>query len=300
MKYKYVKIAQIKEIASVAAPLIGAATEGSAEANALSQIKNILSGNSGKDMFEQAVSHFKEKAKQEQFQGAEDATALGNEIESLKNAYMSSGFSAKEFDSYFPEYFKLENPGGLLINPRVSNISLDKRIDIMKQAKDDAAASSLPLRKVFDAVLMLYSKTRNLTLAKDIIKRAVKLENEVTGVGILDSIFNAMRGNVTETSLMMALLGTPELMREYTEVIAQATGHKLAPVELIKRDADIAKNVLDNEIITHGLARGVQNAIESVAIRQQAAAAEKTLTTLFRNTTTLSGFFRNIYYYLWI
>ncbi len=297
MKYKYVKIAAEDPIT---APIIGAVSEGSSEAAALSKIKGIISGDTGKNMFEDAVSHFKEKAKQEQFQGAEDAEIMGNEIEDLKNAYMSSGFSSKEFDSYFPEYFKLENAGGLQKNPKVSNISIDKIISIMRQAKDDAAASSLPLRKVFEATLMLYSKTRNLALAKDVLKRAVKLESEVPGVGILDSLFSAMRGNVSETSLMMALLGTPELMREYTEIIAQATGHKLAPVELIKRDAEIAKNILDNEIITHGLARGVQNAIESIAIRQQAAAAEKTLTTLFRNTTSLTGFFRNIYYYLWM
>jgi len=300
MKYKYVKIAQFGEIAKVAAPLIGAAAEGSAEAAALSQIKNILSGETGKDMLEEAVSHFKDKAKQEQFQGAEDFSTYMAEIESLKNAYMSSGFSAKEFDSYFAEIYKLENPRGLLLNPKVSNIDIHKRIELMKQAKDDAAASSLPLRKVFNAYLMLYSKTMNLALAKDVVKRAIKLENEVSGVGILDSLFNAMSGNVSETSLMMALLGTPELMREYTEIIAQATGHKLAPVELYRRDAEIAKNILDNQIIENGLTRGLQNAIESINIRQQAAASLKALNNIYRNTTSFSGFFRNIYYYLWM
>ena len=300
MKYKYVKIAQFGEIAKVAAPLIGAAAEGSAEAAALSQIKNILSGETGKNMAEEAISHFKDKAKQEQFQGAEDFSNIAAEIENLKNAYMSSGFSAKEFDSYFAEYFKLENPRGLLLNPKVANISPDRRIEIMKQAKDDAAASSLPLRKVFNATLMLYAKTRNLPLTKDILKRAVKLENEVSGVGILDSLFNAMAGNVSETSLMMALLGTPELMREYTEIIAQATGHKLAPVELYRRDAEIAKNILDTAIMNHGLARGLQNAIESINVRQQAAENEKILDNIFRNTTSFSGFFRNIYYLLWM
>jgi hypothetical protein len=300
MKYKYVKIAQIKEIATVAAPLIGAAVEGSAEAAALSQIKNILSGESGKDMLEEGISHFKDKAKQEQFQGAEDFSTYMAEIESLKNAYMSSGFSAKEFDSYFAEVYKLENPRGLLLNPKVSKIDIHKRIELMKQAKDDAVASSLPLRKVFNAYLMLYSKTMNLALAKDVVKRAVKLENEVSGVGILDSLFNAMSGNVSETSLMMALLGTPELMREYTEIIAQATGHKLAPVELYRRDAEIAKNILDNQIIENGLTRGLQNAIESINIRQQAAASLKALNNIYRNTTSFSGFFRNIYYYLWM
>lgn len=298
MKYKYVKTAQIPP--QVVAPLVGAAVEGSAEAAALSQIKNILSGESGKNMFEEAVSHFKDKAKQEQFQGAEDFSNISAEIENLKNAYMSSGFSAKEFDSYFAEYFKLENPRGLLLNPKVANISPDKRIEIMKQAKDDAAASSLPLRKVFNATLMLYSKTKNLALTKDILKRAVKLENEVSGVGILDSLFNAMAGNVSETSLMMALLGTPELMREYSEIIAQATGHKLAPVELYRRDIEVAKNILDSAIIEHGLARGLQNGIESIAVRQQAAANEKILNNIFRNTTSFSGFFRNIYYMLWM
>ena len=298
MKYKYVKIAQTP--VQIAAPLIGAAVEGTAEAAALSQIKNILSGDTGKDMLEEAVSHFKDKAKQEQFQGAEDFSTFAAEIESLKNAYMSSGFSAKEFDSYYAEYFKLENPRGLLLNPKVSKIDIRKRIDLMKQAKDDAAASSLPLRKVFNAYLMLYSKTMNLALAKDVVKRAVKLENEVSGVGILDSLFNAMSGNLSETSLMMALLGTPDLMREYTEIIAQATGHKLAPVELYRRDAEIAKNILDNQIIENGLTRGLQNAIESVNIRQQAAASLKALNNLYRNTTSFSGFFRNIYYYLWM
>jgi len=298
MKYKYVKIAT--PVTPVVAPLIGAAVEGSAEAAALSQIKNILSGESGKDMFGEAVSHFKDKAKQEQFQGAEDFSNFAAEIENLKNAYMSSGFSAKEFDSYFAEYFKLENPRGLLLNPKVANISPDKRVEIMKQAKDDAAASSLPLRKVFNATLMLYAKTRNLALTKDILKRAVKLENEVSGVGILDSLFNAMAGNVSETSLMMALLGTPESMREYSEIIAQATGHKLAPVELYRRDIEVAKNILDSAIIEHGLARGLQNGIESVAVRQQAAENEKILNNIFRNTTSFSGFFRNIYYMLWM
>ena len=297
MKYKYVKIAQIPP---VVAPLIGAAVEGTAEAAALSQIKNILSGESGKDMFEEAVSHFKDKSKQEQFQGAEDFSTFAAEIESLKNAYMSSGFSAKEFDSYFAEYFKLENPRGLLLNPKVSKIDIRKRIELMKQAKDDAAASSLPLRKVFNAYLSFYSKTMNLALAKDVVKKAIKLENEVSGVGILDSLFNAMSGNVSETSLMMALLGTPELMSEYAEIIAQATGHKLAPVELYRRDAEIAKNILDNQIIVNGLTRGLQNAIESVNIRQQAAESLKALNNIYGNTTSFSGFFRNIYYYLWM
>lgn len=298
MKYKYVKIAQVPP--QVAAPLIGAAVEGTAEAAALSQIKNILSGETGKDMFEEAVSHFKDKAKQEQFQGAEDFSTFASEIESLKNAYMSSGFSAKEFDSYFAEYFKLENPRGLLLNPKVSKIDIRKRIELMKQAKDDATASSLPLRKVFNAYLTFYSKTMNLALAKDVVKKAIKLENEVSGVGILDSLFNAMSGNVSETSLMMALLGTPELMSEYAEIIAQATGHKLAPVELYRRDAEIAKNILDNQIIVNGLTRGLQNAIESVNIRQQAAESLKALNNIYGNTTSFSGFFRNIYYYLWM
>jgi hypothetical protein len=296
MKYKYVKIAADP----VTTPLIGASTEGTADANALSRIKGILTGDTEKDMLDKAISHFKDKAKQEQFQGAEDFSNVAAEIENLKNAYMSSGFSAKEFDSYFAEYFKLENPRGLLVNPKVSGIDIHKRIDLMKQAKDDAASSSLPLRKVFNAYLTLYSKTMNLALAKDVVKRAVKLENEVSGVGILDSLFNAMSGNVSETSLMMALLGTPELMREYTEIIAQATGHKLAPVELYRRDAEVAKNILDNQIIENGLARGLQNAIESVNIRQQSAASLKALNNVFRNTTAFSGFFRNIYYYLWM
>ena len=298
MKYKYVKIAQVPP--QIAAPLIGAAVEGTAEAAALSQIKNILSGETGKDMFEEAVSHFKDKAKQEQFQGAEDFSTFAAEIESLKNSYMSSGFSAKEFDSYFAEYFKLENPRGLLLNPKVSKIDIRKRIELMKQAKDDATASSLPLRKVFNAYLTFYSKTMNLALAKDVVKKAIKLENEVSGVGILDSLFNAMSGNVSETSLMMALLGTPELMSEYAEIIAQATGHKLAPVELYRRDAEIAKNILDNQIIVNGLTRGLQNAIESVSIRQQAAESLKALNNIYGNTTSFSGFFRNIYYYLWM
>ena len=298
MKYKYVKIAQTP--GQIAVPLIGAAVEGTAEAAALSQIKNILSGETGKDMFEEAVSHFKDKAKQEQFQGAEDFSTFAAEIESLKNAYMSSGFSAKEFDSYFAEYFKLENPRGLLLNPKVSKIDIRKRIELMKQAKDDATASSLPLRKVFNAYLTFYSKTMNLALAKDVVKKAIKLENEVSGVGILDSLFNAMSGNVSETSLMMALLGTPELMSEYAEIIAQATGHKLAPVELYRRDAEIAKNILDNQIIVNGLTRGLQNAIESVNIRQQAAESLKALNNIYGNTTSFSGFFRNIYYYLWM
>jgi len=298
MKYKYVKIAEIP--GQIAAPLIGAAVEGTAEAAALSQIKNILSGETGKDMFEEGVSHFKDKAKQEQFQGAEDFSTFAAEIESLKNTYMSSGFSAKEFDSYFAEYFKLENPRGLLLNPKVSKIDIRKRIELMKQAKDDAIASSLPLRKVFNAYLTFYSKTMNLALAKDVVKKAIKLENEVSGVGILDSLFNAMSGNVSETSLMMALLGTPELMSEYAEIIAQATGHKLAPVELYRRDAEIAKNILDNQIIVNGLTRGLQNAIESVNIRQQAAESLKALNNIYGNTTSFSGFFRNIYYYLWM
>ena len=298
MKYKYVKIAQTP--GQIAVPLIGAAVEGTAEAAALSQIKNILSGETGKDMFEEAVSHFKDKAKQEQFQGAEDFSTFAAEIESLKNSYMSSGFSAKEFDSYFAEYFKLENPRGLLLNPKVSKIDIRKRIELMKQAKDDATASSLPLRKVFNAYLTFYSKTMNLALAKDVVKKAIKLENEVSGVGILDSLFNAMSGNVSETSLMMALLGTPELMSEYAEIIAQATGHKLAPVELYRRDAEIAKNILDNQIIVNGLTRGLQNAIESVNIRQQAAESLKALNNIYGNTTSFSGFFRNIYYYLWM
>jgi hypothetical protein len=296
MKYKYVKIAADP----LTTPLIGAATEGTADSGALSKIKGILTGDTERDMLDKAISHFKDKAKQEQFQGAEDFSTYMAEIESLKNAYMSSGFSAKEFDSYFAEVFKLENPRGLLLNPKVSNIDIHKRIELMKQAKDDAAASSLPLRKVFNAYLMLYSKTMNLALAKDVVKRAIKLENEVSGVGIIDSLFNAMSGNVSEASLMMALLGTPELMREYTEIIAQATGHKLAPVELYRRDAEIAKNILDNQIIENGLTRGLQNAIESINIRQQAAASLKSLNNIYRNTTSFSGFFRNIYYYLWM
>jgi len=296
MKYKYVKIAADP----VTTPLIGATTEGTADSGTLSKIKGILTGDTERDMLDKAISHFKDKAKQEQFQGAEDFSTYMAEIESLKNAYMSSGFSAKEFDSYFAEVFKLENPRGLLLNPKVSNIDIHKRIELMKQAKDDAAASSLPLRKVFNAYLMLYSKTMNLALAKDVVKRAIKLENEVSGVGILDSLFNAMSGNVSETSLMMALLGTPELMREYTEIIAQATGHKLAPVELYRRDTEIAKNILDNQIIENGLTRGLQNAIESINIRQQAAESLKSLNNIYRNTTSFSGFFRNIYYYLWM
>lgn len=299
MKYKFLKISQ-KELIPAVAPLVGAAVEGSAEAAAISKIKDILGGGSDKSMLDEAVSHFKDKAKQEQFQGAEDFESFGTTIESLKNAYVSSGFNPKEFDSYFPEFFNLENPSKVTRNPKAKNIDARTLIDIMTQARDEAAASSISLRKVFETFLMFYAKTRNLSLAKDILKRAVKLENEVTGVGILDSVINAMRGNVSETNLMMALLGTPELMREYTEVIAQATGHKLAPAELIRRDAEIAKKMLDQAIIEFGLAKGIQNAIESVTIRQQMAQSEKIINNLFQNTSAFTGFFRNIYYYLWM
>ncbi len=299
MKYKYVKIALTQLIPEVA-PLVGAAVEGSAEAAAISKIKDILGGGSDKSMLDEAISHFKDKAKQEQFQGAEDFSNFGSIIESLKDHYVSSGFSPREFDSYFPEFFNLENPSKVMRNPKVNTMDAKTIIDIMTQAKDEAAAASISLRKVFETFLMFYAKTRNLNLAKDIIKRGVKLENEVAGVGILDSIINAMRGNVSETNLMMALLGTPELMREYTEVIAQATGHKLAPAELIRRDADAAKKMLDQSIIEFGLAKGIQNAIESVAIRQQMAQSEKVIDNLFRNTSGFTGFFRNIYYYLWM
>jgi len=299
MKYKYVKIAQFGEIAKVVAPVIGAAAEGSAEAAALSKIKSIISGDTGKDMAEEAISHFKDKAKQEQFQGAENATNVGNEISTLKSYYMSSGFSAKEFDSYFPEFFNLENPFKVTKNSVAQNMDTRTLIDIMQQAKDDAAKSQLPLRKVFETELMLYAKTRNLNLTKEISSRAVALENQVTGVGVLESIFNAIGGDLSQTGLMMALLGTPELMREYTEIVAQATGHKLAPAELIIKDAEISKSILNNQIIANGLSKGIQNAIESVQVRQQQAQALKVIDNLFRNTTAFTGFFRNIYYLLW-
>ena len=64
MKYKYVKIAAD----AVTTPLIGAANEGTSDANALSRIKGILTGDSEKDMLDKAISHFKEKAKQEQLE----------------------------------------------------------------------------------------------------------------------------------------------------------------------------------------------------------------------------------------
>ena len=298
MKYKYVKIAE--ELVPSTTTLTGASTEGSADASTIGRIKDILSGGPEKTILDKTIEHFKEKSKQEQFQGAEDFEIYASTIENLKNAYMSSGFSSKEFDSYFPELFNLENPSKVTRNPKAKNIDAKTLIEIMTQAKDEAAASSISLRKVFDTFLLFYAKTRNLSLAKDIIKKAVKLENEVTGVGILDSVFNAMRGNVSETNLMMALLGTPELMREYLEVIAQATGHKLAPAELIRRDAEVAKKMLDQSIIEFGLARGIQNALESVSIRQQMAQAERVLMNLFRNSTKFTGIFRNIYYYLWM
>jgi hypothetical protein len=296
MKYKYVKIAGIEQ---VAAPLIGAAVEGTAEAAALSQIKNILSGDTGKDIGEEIISHFKDKAKQEQFQGAENATNMGNLITTLKNDYMSSGFSSKEFDSYFPEFFNLENPFKVTKNPVASNMDTKTILEIMQQARDDASKSQLPLRKVFETELMLYAKTRNLALVKNISGRAVALESQVTGLGILESIFDAIGGDVSQTGLMMALLGTPELMREYTDIVAQATGHKLAPAELIIKDAEISKSILNNQIIANGLAKGIQNAIESVNVRQQQAAALKTLNNLFQNTTSFTGLFRNVYYLLW-
>lgn len=296
MKYKYVKIAQLQ---GLAVPLIGAAAEGTAEAAALSQIKNILSGETGKDMLEETISHFKEKAKQEQFQGAENATNMGNEISTLKNDYMSSGFSSKEFDSYFPEFFNLENAFQVTKNPVASNMDTKTIIEIMQQARDDASKSQLPLRKVFETELALYAKTRNLNLVKNISSRAVALESQVTGVGVLESIFNAIGGDLSQTGMMLALLGTPELMREYTDIVAQATGHKLAPAELIIKDAEISKSILNNQIIANGLAKGIQNAIESVSVRQQQALALKTLNNLFRNTTGFTGLFRNVYYLLW-
>ena len=59
MKYKYVKIAAD----TVTTPLTGASTEGTADASALSRIKGILTGDTEKDMFDKAISHFKEKSK---------------------------------------------------------------------------------------------------------------------------------------------------------------------------------------------------------------------------------------------
>ena len=89
MKYKFLKLATTELIPAVA-PLVGAAVEGSAEAAAISKIKDILGGGSDKSMLDEAVSHFKDKAKQEQFQGAEDFSSFGSIIESLKDHYVSS------------------------------------------------------------------------------------------------------------------------------------------------------------------------------------------------------------------
>jgi hypothetical protein len=297
MKYKYVKIAA-GEVQPTTG-LVGAASEGSSEASTLDRIKGLLTDTS-KDMADIAVDFFKQKSKQDPFQQAEDATSFGNRITDLKNSYVSSGFSPKEFDSFFPEFFNINNPSKVEKNPLAKNMDAKTLLDIMTQAKDDAQKANLPLNKIFYSEILLYSKTRNLELVKQVSQRAVALESEVTGIGIIESIINAIGGDTSETGMMMALLGTPELMREYSEIIAQATGHKLAPVELIIKDAEVAKSILNNQIIKDGLTRGIQNALESVQVRQMHAKQLEQLNNVFQNTSTFTGIFRNIFYQLWM
>jgi hypothetical protein len=275
MKTKFVKLSQAAagavveglsaaEIANVAGQVGGAGVQGP------SPVAKFL-GEAG------------EEAKKPQDVPFENFKGVSLEIETLKDDYESNGFSPEEFDSYLPDYFNLERTGRKVPeNPKAKIIPPTKMVELMKMAKETAFAANMELKSVFNAIIDLVIKNVNFNLVKDVIPAAAKLEAKARGMGIFQSLLNAIHGDVTGSTLLMFML-PEEDMRTYNSILARALGHKLSAAEEIRKSTDITKLTLQKATEELGLVRGIKVGLESQSINAIEENFTKQLTGLIRD-----------------
>lgn len=275
MKTKFVKLSQAAA---------GAVVEGlsAAEiANVAGQVGG--TGVQGPSPFAKFLGEAGEEAKKPQDVPFENFKGVSLEIETLKDDYESNGFSSEEFDSYLPDYFNLERVGRKVPeNPKAKIIPPTKMVELMKMAKETAFAANMELKSVFNAIIDLVIKNVNFNLVKDVIPAAAKLEAKARGMGIFQSLLNAIHGDVTGSTLLMFML-PEEDMRTYNSILARALGHKLSAAEEIRKSTDVTKLTLQKATEELGLVRGIKVGLESQNINAIEEAFTKQLTGLIRD-----------------
>lgn len=288
MKTKFVKLAY--PVAKAVAPAVAPAVVEGLTATQLEGLGSLIGGNDTKSPGAKFLGQTGEEAKKQQDVPFENFKGVSLEIETLKDDFLSNGFGSQEFDSYLPDYFNLQPAtywGGykekVPTNPKAINIPTTVMVDLMKLAKETAYTTNTGLKSIFNAIIDLYNKNVNFNLVKDVITTAAKLDAKARGIGVFQSLLNAMHGDVSGSTLLMFML-PEEDMRSYNSILARALGHKLSAAEEIRKSTDISKLSLQKATEEHGLVRGLQVGLESQEINAIEENFTKQLTGLFRDT----------------
>lgn len=285
MKTKFVKLAAGAAVAG------GTAVVEGLSASQLEGLSSLIGGNDTKSPGAKFLGQVGEEARKQQDVPYENFKGVSLEIETLKDDFLSNGFGSQEFDSYLPDYFNLQPatywPGGykekVPTNPKAINIPTTVMVDLMKLAKETAYSTNTGLKSIFNSIIDLVNKNVNFNLVKDVVPAAAKLETKARGMGVFQSLLNAMHGDVTGSTLLMFML-PEEDMRTYNSILARALGHKLSAAEEIRKSTDISKLSLQKATEEHGLVRGLQVGLESQEINAIEETFTKQLTGLFRDT----------------
>jgi hypothetical protein len=288
MKTKFVKLAV--GLAKSVAPAVAPAVVEGLTATQLEGLGSLIGGNDTKSPGAKFLGQTGEEAKKQQDVPFENFKGVSLEIETLKDDFLSNGFGSQEFDSYLPDYFNLQPAtywGGykekVPTNPKAINIPTTVMVDLMKLAKETAYTTNTGLKSIFNAIIDLVNKNVNFNLVKDVIPSAAKLDAKARGIGVFQSLLNAMHGDVSGSTLLMFML-PEEDMRSYNSILARALGHKLSAAEEIRKSTDISKLSLQKATEEHGLVRGLQVGLESQEINAIEENFTKQLTGLFRDT----------------
>lgn len=289
MKTKFVKLAVGGAVA--AAEAAAPAVVQGLSASQLEGLSSLVGGNDTKSPGAKFLGQVGEEARKQQDVPYENFKGVSLEIETLKDDFLSNGFGSQEFDSYLPDYFNLQPAtymfGGykekVPTNPKAINIPTTVMVDLMKLAKETAYTTNTGLKSIFNAIIDLVNKNVNFNLVKDVIPAAAKLDAKARGIGVFQSLLNAMHGDVSGSTLLMFML-PEEDMRSYNSILARALGHKLSAAEEIRKSTDISKLSLQKATEEHGLVRGLQVGLESQEINAIEENFTKQLTGLFRDT----------------
>ena len=288
MKTKFVKLAGGAYVG--AAEAVAPAVVEGLSASQLEGLSSLIGGNDTKSPGAKFLGQVGEEARKQQDVPYENFKGVSLEIETLKDDFLSNGFGSQEFDSYLPDYFNLQPAtywGGykekVPTNPKAINIPTTVMVDLMKLAKETAYSTNTGLKSIFNSIIDLVNKNVNFNLVKDVVPAAAKLETKARGMGVFQSLLNAMHGDVTGSTLLMFML-PEEDMRTYNSILARALGHELSAAEKIRKSTDISKLSLQKAAEEHGLVRGLQVGLESQEINAIEENFTKQLTGLFRDT----------------
>jgi hypothetical protein len=283
MKTKFVKLGQGQLLLGAEAAA-GVAEGLTAEQVAGSMAQAGGSGVSGPSPVGKFVGQAAEEGAKSQYNPAENLTGISQSVRNLKDFFVSNGFGLLEFDSYLADYFNAPNgPKHVEQNPKTAQIPTTTVEDLMELAVETKNNSvSADLKIIFNSIIDLFLKTLDFNTVKDVITAATKLDAKVPGSGLLQTIFNAIHGDIAGSNLIMLIL-PQEDMRIYNDIISRALGHKLAKVEEIVKSTEKSKLTLQKATEELGLVRGVQVAIESQQMRAIEEGLTKQLTGMFRH-----------------